>query len=145
MEFKIRMFYIYYCNKIHNNVYDIKINKKDKNKLIQNYSLQEKGNCKEYWENNVCIILSNDSYSFNYIEDVRYETVKLNKNNFLIHEFKEKPCQPYNFYKVHQEEKYKNYQAEKGNLITELREYQDYLTLTFRCDNIDDFYQQTIF
>ena len=51
-------------------MYDIKINKKDKNKLIQNYSLQEKGNCKEYWENNVCIILSNDSYSFNYIEEI---------------------------------------------------------------------------
>ena len=35
----------------------------------------------------------------------------------LIHEFKEKPCQFYNFYKVHQEETYQKYQVEKEDII----------------------------
>ena len=140
------MFKIYYCKrKINNNMYDIKIKKEDKDKLIQKFSLEEKGNDKEYWENNVLIIMSKDNYSFNYIEDIRYEYVKISGNNFLIHEMKKKPCQPYNFFKVHQEETYKKYQKEEGNIIIELREYQEYLTLTLLCDNINDFYQQKIF
>ena len=48
------MFYIYYCNKkINDFSYDIKIDTKEKNNLIQKFSLEEKGNFKEYWENNV--------------------------------------------------------------------------------------------
>ena len=140
------MFYIYYCNKKINKLsYDIKIDKSEKDKLIKEYTLQNMGEHKEYWENNVCIRFSRNSYSFHYIEDLRYEYILVSGKNFLIHEFKEKPCQFYNFYKVHQEETYTKYQTEKEGIIVELREYQGYLTLTFVCNSIMDFYQQTIF
>ena len=140
------MFYIYYCKgKINNKTYDIKIDKKEKEELIHKFSFEEKGNYKEYWENNVRITSSKDNHSFHYIEDIRYEYVKVSNKDFLIHELKEKPCQFYNFYKVHQEETYQKYQVKKGDIIMELREYQDYLTLTLICDSIVDFYQQTIF
>ena len=140
------MFHIYYCNnKINNLPYDIKINKKDKDMLIKKYSLEENGDYKEYWENNVCITLSKNDYSSRYIEDIRYELVLVSKKHFLIHEFKEEPCPFYNFYKVHQEETYKKYQSKIEGIIIELREYKDYLTLTLLCNSINDFYQQTVF
>ena len=140
------MFYIYYCNKkINDFSYDIKIDTKEKNNLIQKFSLEEKGNFKEYWENNVCIIFSKDNSSFHYIEDIGYEYLPVSNKDFLIHEFKKKPCPIYNFYKVHHEEKYKKYQVEKESITIELREYKDYLTLTLICDTINEFYQQTIF
>ena len=140
------MFYIYYCKeKINDISNNIKIDKEEKEELIQKYSLEKKGDYKEYWENNVCITFSKNNYSFRYIEDIRFEYLLESKKKFLIHEFKEYPCQFYNFYKVHQEEKYQKYQVEKDGIIIELREYQDYLTLTLICDSIVDFYHQTIF
>tara|TARA_B100001094_G_C18145043_1_gene780191 strand:+ start:1429 stop:1854 length:426 start_codon:yes stop_codon:yes gene_type:complete len=141
------MYYIYYCNrKIDDLSYDIKINISEKDKLIKKYSLQNTGEYKEYWENNVCIRSSNQGIvSSHYIEDIHYEYILLSEKNFLIHEFKETPCQIYNFYQVDQEETYQKYKIEKGAIIIELREYQDYLTLTFICTCINDFYQQTIF
>ena len=59
------MYIIYYCNqKIKNNIYDIRIHKKEKNTFLHKYSLIDKGVEKELWENNVRITISKDKREF---------------------------------------------------------------------------------
>ena len=129
-----RMFLIHMCRQISENSYDSQLEKSRKNEICKTYHLENKGEYKEYWENNVCILVSENSRSFNYIEDklISYN----NDKNYLLHEINIKPCIPYNFFDVHHEEKYTLYENEINNVRIQLKGYNTYLTLTFQMENI---------
>jgi len=128
------MFLIHICKQINENSYDRRLEKSRKNEIYKIYNLENKGEYKEYWENNVCILVSGVSRSFNYIEDklISYH----NDKNYLLHEINMKPCPPYNFFNVHHEEKYTLYENEIDNVRIQLKEYNTYLTLSFQMENI---------
>jgi len=110
-------------------IYNCKIPLKKSEELIQKYNLEFIGMVKEYWENNVRIILINNKLNFNFIQDI---SINYNKSKkVLIHEFNSRPCQPYNFYQVDQEEEYKLYETTNDDITIQLKEYTEYLTLTY--------------
>ena len=128
------MFIIHICKQLTDNSYDCKLEKSKKNEICNKYHLENKGVNKEYWENNVCILLSDNSRSFNYIEDISFSYN--NEKNYLLREISMKPCIPYNFYAVNHEESYILYESEVDNMIVKLKEYGTYLILTFQMENI---------
>ena len=136
------MYIIYYCNqKIKNNIYDIRIHKKEKNTFLHKYSLIDKGVEKELWENNARITISKDKREFHFIEDIDISF----KKNKIIQEVIIKDCIQYNLYKVHQEDIYHLYENTNEVGIIQLKEYNDYLILSVLCDNLDTFNQKNIF
>ena len=136
------MYIIYYCNqKIKNNIYDIRIHKKEKNTFLHKYSLIDKGVEKELWENNVRITISKDKREFHFIEDIDISF----KKNKIIQEVIINDCIQYNLYKVHQEDIYHLYENTNEVGIIQLKEYNDYLILSVLCDNLDTFNQKNIF
>ena len=136
------MYIIYYCNqKIKNNIYDIRIHKKEKNTFLHKYSLIDKGVEKELWENNVRITISKDKREFHFIEDIDISF----KKNKIIQVVIIKDCIQYNLYKVHQEDIYHLYENTNEVGIIQLKEYNDYLILSVLCDNLDTFNQKNIF
>ena len=136
------MYIIYYCNqKIKNNIYDIRIHKKEKNTFLHKYSLIDKGVEKELWENNVRITISKDKREFHFIEDIDISF----KKNKIIQEVIIKDCIQYNLYKVHQEDIYHLYENTNEVGIIQLKEYNDYLTFQCICEKKEDFYSQKIF
>ena len=86
--------------------------------------------------------ISGNERLFHSITDINYSYDKDNKN--LIHELSINDCQPYNFYKVEQEEIYELYENTIKNVKIQLREYIDYFILIYLCDTIDDFNQLKI-
>ena len=133
------MFLIHICKQINENSYDRQLEKSRKNEISETYHLENKGEYKEYWENNVCILVSENSRSFNYIEDI---TISYhNEKNYLLQEITSKPCIPYNLFDVHHEESYILYE----NDMVQLKEYNSYLTLTFQMENITHLEELNIF
>ena len=137
------MFIIYNCPyEIDKLSYNLRNDKKDIDTIIQKYSLLKRGLYKELWENNTRITISGNERLFHSITDINYSYDKDNKN--LIHELSINDCQPYNFYKVEQEEIYELYDNTIKNVKIQLREYIDYFILIYLCDTIDDFNQLKI-
>jgi hypothetical protein len=133
------MFLIHICKQLSDGSYDCKLEKSRKNEICNQYHLENKGEYKEYWENNVCILVSENSRSFNYIEDI---TISYhNEKNYLLQEITSKPCIPYNLFDVHHEESYILYE----NDMVQLKEYNSYLTLTFQMENITHLEELNIF
>jgi len=138
------MFMIYNCSyEIDRLSYNLRNDKKDINTIIQKYSLSKKGFYKELWENNTRITISGNERLFHSITDINYSYDK--SNNKLIHELSISDCQPYNFYKVDQEDIYELYENTIKNVKIQLREYIDYFILIYLCDTIDDFNQLKVF
>jgi len=133
------MFLIHICKQLTDNSYDSQLEKSRKNEICTKYHLENKGEYKEYWENNVCILVSENSRSFNYIEDISISYH--NEKNYLLHEINSKPCIPYNLFNVHHEESYILYE----NDMVQLKEYNTYLTLTFQMENITHLEELNIF
>ena len=125
------------------NSYDCKLEKSRKKEICNQYHLESKGEYREYLENNVCIIVSVNSRRFNYIEDL---SISYNKEKqYLVQEINEKPCIPYNFFNVHQEESYILYENEVAGVKVYLKEYDTYLTLAFHTENISHLEELNIF
>lgn len=128
------MFIVHICKEVDDNIYDCQLEKTRKEEICSHYHLERMGEYKEYWENNVCISVSENTRTFDYIEDV---SISYNhENKYLIQEIIMKPCTPYNFYNVHTEENYILYEKELGNITVQLKEYYTYLVLTFQMENI---------
>ena len=132
------MFAFYYC--IQDGLsYNAKLPLKKKEELIQKYQLKRVGRIKEYWENNVQIILRNGNFCFNYWTD---KTIEYNKkHNLLMNEYEIKPCDQYNFYQVDQEEIYILYEMVINNVIIQVKEYDNFLTITYFCASKIDFFE----
>ena len=138
------MFIIHICSQqLSENIYDSRHDISKKDTIVLKYNLKKKGEHKEYWENNVCIVVSDKFQSFNYIEDVMvsYEPVK----NYLLQEIKTKPCIPYNFFNVNHEESYILYENEYDGFLMQLKEYTTYLTITFQTENSTDLEKTNIY
>lgn len=138
------MYIIYpYSDKVGENNYNIRIKKVKKPSFIKKFNLQEKGILKEVWENNVCIVFSNQMKEFHYIQDlnISYDEDK----KILIQELNITPCSMYNFYKTDTEETYHLYEGTKYDINIKLKEYADYLILSFETTDLDNFYKEDIF
>ena len=83
------MYVINVCRMLSENKYDSRIDLSQKEELSDKYNLTMKGGYKEYWENNVCILLSKDSRSFNYIEDISITYTE--ETQHLIRKIKKTP------------------------------------------------------
>ena len=129
------MYILSICNaQLSENVYDIRLELSKKNELCDQYKLQNKGEHKEYWENNVCIVVSEKKSTFDYIEDL---TISYNmEKNHLYQETNTRPCIPYNFYNVDNEEIYTLYENESEKRTVQVKEFSTYLTLTFKADKL---------
>ena len=128
------MFLIHICKQLSENRYKSRLEKSRKNEICNLYNLENKGEYKEYLENNVRILVSKESRSFNYIEDISFSYD--NEKKYLLHEINMKSCIPYNFYNIHHEESYILYEHENDNSKIQLKEYDAYLTLTFQMEKI---------
>tara|TARA_Y100000590_G_C15675192_1_gene997735 strand:- start:193 stop:636 length:444 start_codon:yes stop_codon:yes gene_type:complete len=136
------MFYFnVYVKKQTDSFYDLRIDKKYKIEIIQQFSLEEGESIKEYWENNVQILASkNNTITYQYIEDI--SILDDQKNNLLIQECKMNECPKYNFYQVNQEEEYLRYKKEMDNVTIILKEYTNHLELIFMCKYKGLFYSK---
>ena len=134
------MFLFHYCKEVTNNTFDEKISKEELNNLIQKYSLEKKGCIKEYWINNVQIISHDGELSYNYINDITIEKI----DNFLIQEFECKECDPFNFYKTDLEYEYILYTNLVNNVLVNIKEFNDYLTIECQTDKKEDFFLYNI-
>ena len=134
------MFLFHYCKEVTNNTFDEKISKEELNNLIQKYSLEKKGCIKEYWINNVQIISHDGELSYNYINDITIEKI----DNFLIQEFKSSKCNPFNFYKTDLEYEYILYTNLVNNVLVNIKEFNDYLTIECQTDKKEDFFLYNI-
>ena len=122
-------------------VYDIRINLLQKEDLINKYSLQEYGVYKEYWINNVNIISNKKNTSF-------YSMVDICSNldieeHLLFQEIDKKEREAFTFYQTNIEEKYILYENTINDVVIKLKEFNDFLTLDFLCENkglFDQFY-----
>ena len=136
------MFTFYYCIQ-EGDFFNLKIDLLKKNEIIDKYELKHKGIVKEYWENNVKILISKQKNEFNYIHDLTIEYDQHNK--YLIQEYDSKPCPTYNFYKVDQEEIYQLYEAREDNIIVQLKEYDNFLTISYLCKEKSNFTNKFFF
>tara|TARA_Y100000389_G_scaffold198055_1_gene233872 strand:+ start:548 stop:958 length:411 start_codon:yes stop_codon:yes gene_type:complete len=126
------MVLFYYCKSINEFTFNEKIDVHKKNKYIELFSLMKKGNIKEYWLNNVHIM--NDQY---YSEiDTSYEY----KEGFLIHSFQKDIIPHFNFYKADIEYEYILYENKINDIIIRLKIFDNYITLEFENDSINDFF-----
>jgi hypothetical protein len=137
------MYVINVCRKLSENKYDSRIDLSQKEELSDKYNLTMKGGYKEYWENNVCILLSKDSRSFNYIEDISITYTE--ETQHLIRKIKKTPCPPYNFYNVSHEESYILYENESDHVLVQLKEYSTYMTLTLETEDLNYIKKQCVF
>ena len=119
-----------------NNIYNIQIPLRDKNKIIQKYGLLEKGKIKEYWINNVNIISNQNNLIFQYINDISANYDK--KNEILIQEYTLIPCIAFSFYTPDIEEEYYLYESIVDDSRIRLKEFNNYLTLELSCNNLSD-------
>tara|TARA_Y100000996_G_C22398703_1_gene592234 strand:+ start:258 stop:659 length:402 start_codon:yes stop_codon:yes gene_type:complete len=119
------------------NIYNIKIPLKEKNKIIEQFNLNGPQETKEYWINNVCILSDKNSRQFYYINDK--EIQRDEKNKMLIHNFDKCMCKVFSFFHVDSEEEYLLYTNEIDNVIVSLKEFNDYLTLDFNCKELSTF------
>jgi len=136
------MFIFYYCKKIDDNIFDEKIDVVNKNKLIEKYSLQYKNKNKEYWINNVRILSSEDQLKFNTFNDISlfYD----NNYHLLNYEYICKECKGFSFYKTDLEDDYSIYDNKIDMIYICLKEYRNYLTIEFHCNNKSDFYKKKL-
>jgi len=126
------MYNYYYCNILKDNFYENKINLNKLNIIIKKYKLIEKGFIKEYWINNILIISNKNIISFKKIIDkeIKYD------NNYLIQQYEEQKCIPFNFQKCHSEDEYILYENIINNIQIQLKKYDNYITLHFISENI---------
>tara|TARA_B100000700_G_C14969074_1_gene820369 strand:+ start:185 stop:598 length:414 start_codon:yes stop_codon:yes gene_type:complete len=134
------MFLFHYCKEITNNIFDEKISKEELNNLIQKYSLEKKGCIKEYWINNVQIISYKNKLSYNYIKDINIQKIE----DFLMQEFESEICNPFNFYKSDLECEYTLYTNLVNNVLVNIKEFNDYLTIECQTDKKEDFFLSNI-
>ena len=80
---------------------------------------------------------------FNYINDLNINYDE--KNHYLVQEYEQKECTPYNFYQCNLEEEYDLYENKLKNISIQLKEYSNYLTLQYICDKKEYFYSEKIF
>ena len=125
------MYNYYFCSKINDEFYDHKLDLNKLSYLINKYDLKCKNKVKEYWINNVYII-SDDTLSFYKIIDnnINYD------NNYLIHNYDKKSCNPFNFHEANMEDEYILYDNTINNIKIIVKEYDDYITLHYECENI---------
>ena len=127
----------YKCNVINDIFYDEKIENKFKNKYLSKYKLIKKGSVKQYWINNVVVHMTDSNKLFNYVRDISVHFDKL--NNVLVHEYVKENCDPFGFYVVDIENEYNLYESEIDNVKVLLKDFKEYFTLEYSCDDISDF------
>ena len=105
--------------------------------ICKKYNLEKIGEIKEYYENNVLITVNknDNNIDFNYIIDQKITYDKEKK--FLIQEYNKLKCQPYNFSDVSIEESYILYKNIIDNTEINLKHYNNYCTLDFSCDDLN--------
>ena len=126
------MYNYYYCSKINETFFNHKIDYDKLSYFINKYDLTYKNMIKEYWINNVNIISNDNNLSFYKIIDgsIQYD------NNYLIHNYDKKKCNPFNFYESHLEDEYELYENITDDIKIILKKYIDYITLHYESENI---------
>ena len=130
------MFIYNHCTSMGNSCFNEKISIDKREEYIKKYKLKSKGDVKEYWVNNVCIMDINGKKTYNYIKDISINYV----NNILVQEIASINCIPFNFYTVDIQEEYILYQTIKDGIDILVKEYDEYLTLEYRSESMESFY-----
>tara|TARA_B100000029_G_scaffold516538_1_gene630661 strand:- start:2011 stop:2394 length:384 start_codon:yes stop_codon:yes gene_type:complete len=125
------MFIYSSCTTIGDNLFDEKISIDKKEEYINKYKLENKGNIKEYWINNVCIIDRNGDKTYKYIKDVSVEY----ENNMLLQEIDVTDCIPFNFYKTDIEYEYELYESTINGIVYQLKKYDNFITYSYISEN----------
>lgn len=121
------MFIYNFCTDLGDNLFDEKISVNKKEEYITRYKLENKGNVKEYWINNVYIVNNNDKFTFKYIRDLSVEYI----NNMLIQEVDISECIPFNFYTVDNEYQYELFENTIDGIIYQVKNYGDFITYSY--------------
>ena len=134
------MYKYYYCNQIDDNFFNNKIAFDKLSHLIKKYELKLIRQIKEYWINNVLIISNKKDIKFLKIIDkeITYG------NNYLIQEYISKNCISFNFKNVHLEDEYILYTNLVNNVLVNIKEFNDYLTIECQTDKKEDFFLSNI-
>ena len=129
------MFKIYYGNKLLDNIFDIKIDKKKRDFYIKKFDLKDKGVIKDFYLNNINIKSKQDNIFFKkYIsKDVYF------LDNLLVEEFVEKDINSFNFFETNYEEEYNLYENKINNNLIILKDYGEYISLELITEKINNY------
>jgi len=131
------MYILHLCHLIdkENNIYDEKISKDKLEELVKKFSLINKGSTREYCINNVLIIKTKESETYEYITD----TDIIYKNDSIIRNCQIDECIPFSFFNVDIQEDYILYSGLFHGIKVLLKEFIHYLTLEFMSPDLDLF------
>ena len=127
---------IYYQSKGYN-IYDIQYPLLEKELLINKYNLKKSGLTKEYWINNTKIISNQIRTTFNYINDLSVDYD--NKTMVLFCKCERIECDPFIFYESDIEEEYILYENIVDDIIIQMKDYNEYLTIEYICEEVNQF------
>ena len=117
-----------------NNLFNIKILKSNKSKIINKFKLSNDKYINKKYINNVEIISNNNEITYNLIKKDNYYI----KGNLFINNINKLEIPNFQYNNIDYEESYKEYTNTINNITIILKEYNNYLILDYILDN-DDF------
>ena len=118
-------------------IYNIRIPYTRKNELKLIFNLEEKGRNKEYWINNLYIM--SDLIRINYLYRIDKSVLFDTERRLIINNYDEIECIPFNFYNVDSEEEYILYENIVDDIIIQMKDYNEYLTIEYICEEVNQF------
>ena len=131
------MYTLSFITEVKDGIYNLQLPLSMKEGIIEQYNLNKLGKIKEYWINNVKISSDRSRIIFNYINDK--SNIYKEEQCILIQEYDIKECPCFSFYKTDIEDIYLLYETIINNVKIQLREYQEYLTLDYICEDLSNF------
>ena len=129
------MYSILPCEKIQNNIFNLKKDLSLKNKYLEQYNLLNKGLYKIYYKNNYIIKSSEELIKyFKIIEKNNYF-----EDNHLFLEYDTEEKEPFNFFDVDNEEEYILYENKIDEVNIQLKEFKNYCEIEFITKDLNNF------
>ena len=129
------MYSILPCEKIQNNIFNLKKDLSLKNKYLEQYNLLNKGLYKIYYKNNYIIKSSEELIKyFKIIEKDNYY-----EDNHLFLEYDTEEKESFNFFDVDNEEEYILYENKIDEVNIQFKEFKNYCEIEFITKDLNNF------